>query len=52
MSTILWNNNNNKKYKILKMKQKDKIDILCEARLVNVCLTESARALLCLLRFY
>ena len=28
------------------MKQKDKIDILCEARLVNVCLAESARTLL------
>ena len=27
------------------MKQKDKIDILSEVRLVNVCLTESARTL-------
>ena len=30
------------------MKQKDKIDILYEARLVNVCLTKSAKTLLAL----
>ena len=28
MSTIEWNNSNNNKYKILKMKPNDKIDVL------------------------
>ena len=34
------------------MKQKDKIDILYETRLVNVYLTESVRTLFCLRHFY
>ena len=34
------------------MKQKDKIDILYETRLVNVYITESVRTLFSFLHFY